>query len=83
MSPGRYTSPVRREEVFATTLRATKETAAAREVDLVQRYGPEGAAAMKQILAMKVPDRRPVMIKASREDLAAVEALPGLGLADS
>jgi hypothetical protein len=37
---------------------------------------------MQAILAMPVPDRPTVAIKASREDLAAVQELPALGLAD-
>eukprot|EP00878_Enallax_costatus_P021568 GHUV01022845.1.p1 GENE.GHUV01022845.1~~GHUV01022845.1.p1 ORF type:complete len:235 (+),score=77.46 GHUV01022845.1:1186-1890(+) len=78
----RYVSPQKREEQFAGTLRNTKELAAAQKDDFEQQYGPEGAAAMKQILAMKVPERRPVQIKATKDDLAAVDSLPGLGLAD-
>lgn len=75
-------SPQRREQKFAGTLRSCKEHAATQKDDFEKKYGPEGAAAMKQIMTMKVPDRKPVHIKATKDDLAAVESLPGLGLAD-
>jgi hypothetical protein len=67
---------------LASSLRSVKEAAVQQQASLVQKYGPEGAAAMQAILAMPVPDRPTVAIKASREDLAAVQELPALGLAD-
>jgi hypothetical protein len=73
---------------LASSLRSVKKNAVQQQASLVQKYGPEGAAAMQAILAMPVPvpvpvpDRPTVAIKASREDLAAVQELPALGLAD-
>jgi hypothetical protein len=37
---------------------------------------------MQQILQMKRPDRKPVHIKASKEDIAAVQQLPVAGLSE-
>lgn len=78
----RYVSPPDREAAFASTLRAKKEAAVDQQASLIKQYGPDGAAAMQQILAMPVPDRPVVAIKASREDLTAVESLPAMGLAE-
>lgn len=78
----RYKSPWQREEAFAGSLRQTKQAAAAQTAALLRQYGPEGAAAMQQILAMKKPDRPAIQIKASRDDVMAVQQLPAAGLAD-
>lgn len=77
-----YVTPTQRQAALSTSLRSAKEAAVQQQASLVQKYGPEGAAAMATILSMPVPDRPPVAIKASREDLAAVQELPALGLAD-
>ncbi|WIA35424.1 hypothetical protein OEZ86_003867 [Tetradesmus obliquus] len=77
-----YVTPTQRQAALSTSLRSAKEAAVQQQASLVQKYGPEGAAAMATILAMPVPDRPPVAIKASHEDLAAVQELPALGLAD-
>lgn len=78
----RYVTLPEREEAFANTLRTKKEAAVEQQNSLVKRYGPEVAAAMQQVLAMPVPDRPKFVIKASREDLYAVQNLPPMGLAD-
>lgn len=77
-----YVSPSRREEEFAAGLRASKEAAAAQAATLKQQYGADGAAAMQQFLAMRHPDRRPLRIKSTREDLVAVLQLPMATLAE-
>lgn len=76
----RYQSPPQREEVFAASMRQQKEAAAKQAASLVKLYGPDGAAAMQQILAMKRPDWPYVCIRAKRDDVAAVQELPALGL---
>lgn len=77
-----YIAPAQREAAFAATLRTRKEAAAAEQVRLITQYGVEGAAAMQQILAMKAPDRPVVHMKATKEEKAAVQQLPPLGLAE-
>jgi hypothetical protein len=79
----RYQSPSQREEAFAESLRQQKQQAAAQAAALVQQYGPDGAAAMQHILAMKRPNRKYICITASREDLAAVQQLPAAGLPEA
>lgn len=78
----RYQTPAEREEAFAASLRAQKQAAASQAAALVKQYGPEGAAAMQQILAMKKPNRRYIHIKTSREDVQEVQQLPTTGLPD-
>lgn len=78
----RYQSPPQRKEAFAASLRSQKQAAVAQTAALVKQYGPEGAAAMQQILAMKRPNRKYICIKASREDVQAVYQLPTTGLPD-
>jgi hypothetical protein len=77
-----YVTPTERQVALSSSLRSAKEAAVQQQASLVQKYGPAGAAAMRQILDMPVPDRPAVAIKASREDLAAVQELPPLGLAE-
>ena len=48
----------------------------------MKQYGPEGAAAMQQILAMRKPNRRYIHIKTRREDVMEVQQLPTTGLPD-
>lgn len=78
-----YVTLTERQVALSSGLRSAKEAAVQQQASLVVKYGPEGAAAMRAILAMPVSDRPAVAIKASREDLAAVQELPGLGLPDA
>ncbi len=68
-----------RERAFAGALRQVKEAAAEQHRQLEAQFGPEGAAMMESILAMKQPERKAV-IRATRTDLEEVEALPAMGL---
>lgn len=76
----RYQCPIDRESAFATAQRKAKEQAVADRRALADRYGDECGAIMAQILAMKQPERKP-KIKATRDDLEAVQQLPDVGLA--
>eukprot|EP00879_Flechtneria_rotunda_P000723 GHRR01000843.1.p1 GENE.GHRR01000843.1~~GHRR01000843.1.p1 ORF type:complete len:236 (+),score=76.96 GHRR01000843.1:1770-2477(+) len=79
---GKTITLVERQNVLAQSLRATKEAAATQEAAFVKQYGPEGAAAMRLIMTMSVPDRKPITIKAKKEDLLAVQNLPAMGLVE-
>ncbi|KXZ41192.1 hypothetical protein GPECTOR_667g796 [Gonium pectorale] len=71
--PAGYVPPVARTAAYSEAVRAAKASSGADMRELTARYGPEGAQALAASLAL--PPGRPVRIRATREDVAAVRGL--------
>lgn len=72
-----YTSPVRRQEQIIEAVREHKKLYGVDVKELTAKYGPEGAESMQHILTMpKKESGTRIRIKATQEDILAVQSLP-------